>query len=66
MSKLNIGCFAVFCGNRQLRVFHKAPYYDAYQKAVEFADHNSQAGYKCTVEEFSFSAVIGTLIYSTI
>jgi len=66
MSNLNIGCFAVFHGNKQLRVFPKTFYYCAYTRAVEFANLNAANGYKCTVEEFSFSAEFGTLVYTTI
>lgn len=65
INKSIVGCFAVFHNNRQLRVFHKASYYDAFEKAKQFAEDNHKVGYPCTIEEFSFSSVIGALVYDT-
>ena len=62
-------CFAVFHGNKQLRVFHYSlgSFRDrerAKKLALELADKNDAQGYPCTVEEFGISGV-GCVVHKT-
>lgn len=62
-------CFAVFHGDKQLRVFHYSlgSFRDrerAKNLALELADKNDAQGYPCIVEEFGISGV-GCVVHKT-
>ena len=62
-------CFAIFHGNKQLRVFHYSlgSFRDrerAKKLALELADKNDEQGYPCIVEEFGISGV-GCVVHKT-
>lgn len=52
-------CFAVFYNSKQLRVFEN------FDNARMFAIGNANKGYHCQIEEFSFSYIIGVLVFDT-
>lgn len=58
--------YAVFHENKQLRVFPDVAGKDvALQKAIDLARASQNAGYPCSIEEFSFSYLIGVTVYKT-
>lgn len=60
-------CYSVFCNDKQIRVFTDViGALIALEKAKDFAMQSHKAGYPCTIEEFSFSAIIGILVFDTL
>lgn len=64
-----MACFSVFHADKQIKVF---PYMysgtaakEVFSVARDFATLQHENGYPCTIEEFSFSDLIGTLVYNT-
>ena len=64
-----ISCYAVFCNEKQIRVYHvgfsKAESIRQFNNAKTLADNNAISGYPCIIKSFNSSAIHGRIVYET-